>query len=321
MFVTGPEVVKTVTHEEVTAEELGGAVTHTSKSGVADLAFENDVEALLDAAPLHELPAGQQQEKPPVTPTNDPVDRMDYSLDTLVPDNANKPYDIKELIIKVVDDNDFFELQPDYAKNIIIGFGRMEGQPVGIVANQPMVLAGCLDIKSSIKAARFVRFCDAFNIPIVTFVDVPGFMPGTAQEYGGIIKHGAKLLYAYAECTVPKVTVITRKAYGGAYDVMSSKHLRGDVNFAWPSAEIAVMGPKGAVEIIFREEKSDPAKLAEREAEYKAKFANPFVAGARGFIDDVIMPHETRKRICRSLVMLRDKKLENPWRKHGNIPL
>ena len=320
MFVTGPEVVKTVTHEEVTAEELGGAVTHTSKSGVADLAFENDVEALAMLRRFMNFLPASNREKPPVMPTNDPVDRMDFSLDTLVPDNANKPYDMKELIIKVVDDNDFFELQADYAKNIIIGFGRMDGHPVGIVANQPLVLAGCLDIKSSIKAARFVRFCDAFNIPVVTFVDVPGFMPGTTQEYGGIIKHGAKLLYAYAECTVPKVTVITRKAYGGAYDVMSSKHLRGDVNLAWPSAEIAVMGPKGAVEIIFREEKSDPAKLAEREAEYKAKFANPFVAGARGFIDDVIMPHDTRKRIARSLAMLRDKKLENPWRKHGNIP-
>ncbi|MGE5946454.1 MAG: acyl-CoA carboxylase subunit beta, partial [Betaproteobacteria bacterium] len=251
----------------------------------------------------------------------DSADRLDFSLDTLVPANPNQPYDMKELIIKTVDDCDFFEIQPDYAKNIIVGFGRMEGRTVGIVANQPLVLAGCLDIKSSIKAARFVRFCDAFNIPVVTFVDVPGFMPGTSQEYGGIIKHGAKLLYAYAECTVPKVTVITRKAYGGAYDVMSSKHLRGDVNLAWPSAEIAVMGPKGAVEIIFREEKNDPAKLAEREAEYKAKFANPFVAGARGFIDDVIMPHATRKRIARSLAMLRDKKLDNPWRKHGNIPL
>jgi propionyl-CoA carboxylase beta chain len=321
MFVTGPEVVRTVTHEEVTAEELGGAVTHTSKSGVADLAFENDVEALAMLRRFINFLPASNKEKPPVMPTNDPVGRMDYSLDTLVPDNANKPYDMKELLIKVVDDNDFFELQADYAKNIIIGFGRIDGHPVGIVANQPLVLAGCLDIKSSIKAARFVRFCDAFNIPVVTFVDVPGFMPGTTQEYGGIIKHGAKLLYAYAECTVPKVTVITRKAYGGAYDVMSSKHLRGDVNLAWPSAEIAVMGPKGAVEIIFREEKTDPAKLAEREAEYKAKFANPFVAGARGFIDDVIMPHNTRKRIARSLAMLRDKKLENPWRKHGNIPL
>ena len=321
MFVTGPEVVKTVTHEEVTSEELGGAVTHTSKSGVADLAFENDVEALTMLRRFINFLPSNNREKPPVQPTNDPAERLDFSLDTLVPDNANKPYDMKELIIKMVDDCDFFEIQPDYAKNIITGFARMDGHTIGIVANQPLVLAGCLDIKSSIKAARFVRFCDAFNIPVVTLVDVPGFMPGTTQEYGGIIKHGAKLLYAYAECTVPKVTLITRKAYGGAYDVMSSKHLRGDVNMAWPSAEIAVMGPKGAVEIIFREEKGDPEKLAQREAEYKAKFANPFVAGARGFIDDVIMPNETRKRVCRSLAMLRDKKLENPWRKHGNIPL
>ena len=321
MCVTGPEVVKTVTHEEVTAEELGGAVCHTSRSGVADLAFENDVEAMLVLRRFVGFLPGSNKESPPTWTAQDPADRLDHSLDTLVPTSANQPYDIKELIHKVVDDGDFFELQPDYAKNIVIGFGRMSGAPVGFVANQPLVLAGCLDIKSSIKAARFVRFCDAFNIPIVTFVDVPGFMPGTAQEYGGIIKHGAKLLYAYAECTVPKVTVITRKAYGGAYDVMASKHLRGDVNLAWPSAEIAVMGPKGAVEIIFREEKNDPAKLARREAEYKEKFANPFVAGARGFIDDVIMPHETRKRICRSLAMLRNKTLENPWRKHGNIPL
>ena len=321
MFVTGPEVVKTVTHEEVTAEELGGAMTHNSKSGVADLAFENDVEALMVTRRLMSYIPASNREKPPVVPCSDPAERLEMSLDTLVPSNPNQPYDMKELITKMVDDGDFFELQPDYAKNIIIGFGRMEGSPVGIVANQPLVLAGCLDIKSSIKAARFVRFCDAFNIPVVTLVDVPGFMPGTAQEYGGIIKHGAKLLYAYAECTVPKVTIITRKAYGGAYDVMSSKHLRGDVNLAWPSAEIAVMGPKGAVEIIFREEKSNPEKIAAREAEYKAKFANPFVAGARGFIDDVIMPHETRKRVCRSLAMLKDKELENPWRKHGNIPL
>ena len=321
MFVTGPEVVKTVTHEEVSAEELGGAVTHSSKSGVADLAFENDVEALMMLRRLVSFLPPNNREKPPVVPTEDPSDRIERSLDTLVPDNPNKPYDIKELIVKTVDEGDFFELQPDYAKNIVIGFARMAGQTVGIVANQPLVLAGCLDIKSSIKGARFVRFCDAFNIPVVTFVDVPGFMPGTAQEYGGIIKHGAKLLYAYAECTVPKVTVITRKAYGGAYDVMSSKHLRGDVNFAWPSAEIAVMGPKGAVEIIFREEKSDPAKIAAREQEYKEKFANPFIAGHRGFIDDVIMPHETRKRLCRALAMLKEKRLENPWRKHGNIPL
>jgi len=321
MFVTGPEVVKTVTHEAVTAEELGGAITHSTRSGVSDLAFENDVEALMMLRRLFNYLPLNNREKPPVRRTDDPADRLDHSLDTLVPDNPNKPYDIKELIVKTVDDHDFFELQPDNAKNIVIGFGRMNGQVVGIVANQPLVLAGCLDIKSSIKAARFVRFCDAFNIPVLTFVDVPGFMPGTAQEYGGIIKHGAKLLYAYAECTVPKITVITRKAYGGAYDVMSSKHLRGDVNFAWPNAEIAVMGAKGAVEIIFREDKSNPAKLAAREAEYKERFANPFVAGSRGFIDDVIQPHETRKRICRSLAMMRDKKLENPWRKHGNIPL
>ena len=321
MFVTGPEVVKTVTHESVTAEELGGAITHTSRSGVADLAFENDVEALLMLRRLYNYIPSNNREKAPYRPTLDPVDRADLSLDTLVPDNPNKPYDMKELIVKTVDDGEFFELQPDYAANIVIGFARMDGNVVGIVANQPLVLAGCLDIKSSIKAARFVRFCDAFNIPVVTLVDVPGFMPGTSQEYGGIIKHGAKLLYAYAECTVPKITIITRKAYGGAYDVMSSKHLRGDVNLAWPNAEIAVMGAKGAVEIIFREDKNDPEKLAAREAEYKSRFANPFVAGARGFIDDVIQPHETRKRICRSLAMLKDKKLENPWRKHGNIPL
>jgi propionyl-CoA carboxylase beta chain len=313
--------VKTVTHEEVTAEDLGGAVTHSTRSGVADLAFENDVEAMLMVRALFSYLPSSNKEKPPIVPTDDPADRLDLSLDTLVPDNPNKPYDIKELIYKVVDEGAFFELAPDFAKNIVIGFGRMDGAPVGIVANQPLVLAGCLDIKSAIKAARFVRFCDAFNIPIVTFVDVPGFMPGTAQEYGGIIKHGAKLLYAYAECTVPKVTVITRKAYGGAYDVMSSKHLRGDVNFAWPSAEIAVMGPKGAVEIIFRKDIGDPAKIAERTEEYRRKFANPFIAGHRGYIDDVIMPHETRKRICRSLAMLRDKKVENPWRKHDNIPL
>jgi propionyl-CoA carboxylase beta chain len=264
---------------------------------------------------------GSNRDAPPIVPTDDPADRCDPSLDSLVPDSPSKSYDIQELIFKVVDEYDFFELQPYHAKNIVVGFARMEGQPVGIVANQPLVLAGCLDIKSAIKAARFVRFCDAFHIPIVTFVDVPGFMPGTAQEYGGIIKHGAKLLYAYAEATVPKVTVITRKAYGGAYDVMSSKHLRGDVNFAWPSAEIAVMGPKGAVEIIFRKDIGDPRKIAERTEEYRQKFANPFVAGHRGYIDDVIMPSETRKRICRSLKVLRSKRLENPWRKHGNIPL
>jgi propionyl-CoA carboxylase beta chain len=321
MFVTGPEVVKTVTHEEVTAEELGGAVTHSTRSGVADLAFDNDVEALLMVRRFFNYLPLNNRERPPRRDTNDSADREEPSLDTLVPANPNTPYDMKELIYKVVDDGEFFELQPDYAKNIVIGFARIEGEPVGIVANQPLVLAGCLDIKSSIKAARFVRFCDAFNIPVVTFVDVPGFMPGTAQEYGGIIKHGAKLLYAYAECTVPKITVITRKAYGGAYDVMSSKHLRGDVNFVWPSAEIAVMGPKGAVEIIFREEKGDPARLSAREQEYRKTFANPFIAGKRGYIDDVIMPHETRKRLARSLAMLRTKELKNPWRKHGNIPL
>ncbi|MDX2349463.1 MAG: carboxyl transferase domain-containing protein, partial [Porticoccus sp.] len=252
---------------------------------------------------------------------DDSADRAEMSLNTLIPGDPNKPYDMKELITKVADEGDFFELQPDYAGNLVIGFIRIEGSTVGVVANQPMVLAGCLDIDASKKGARFIRFCDAFNIPVLTLVDVPGFMPGTSQEYGGIIKHGAKLLYAYAECTVPKVTVITRKAYGGAYDVMSSKHLRGDVNFAWPTAEIAVMGPKGAVEIIFRKDIGDPEKIAAKEAEYREKFANPFIAGKRGFIDDVIKPHSTRKRVARSLAMLRDKDVENPWRKHGNIPL
>ncbi len=321
MFVTGPDVVKTVTHETVTAEDLGGAVTHTTKSGVADLAFDNDVEALIQTRRLVDFLPASNREKPPVRPTADKPDRVEMSLDTLIPANPNKPYDMKELILKVVDDGDFFELSPAYAGNIIVGFGRIDGATVGFVANQPMVLAGCLDINSAIKGGRFVRFCDAFNIPIVTFVDVPGFLPGTAQEYGGIIKHGAKLLYAYAEATVPKVTVITRKAYGGAYDVMSSKHLRGDMNYAWPTAEIAVMGPKGAVEIIFRADAKDAKKLEARTEEYREKFANPFVAASRGFIDDVIMPHSTRRRIARALGMLKDKKLENPWKKHGNIPL
>jgi propionyl-CoA carboxylase beta chain len=321
MFVTGPEVVKTVTHEEVTAEDLGGATTHTSRSGVADLAFENDVQALLMTRRFFNFLPSNNRAKPPHRQTADTQGRGEVSLDSLIPGNPNQPYDIKELIVKVIDEGDFFELQPNYAKNLIIGFARMEGNTVGVVANQPMVLAGCLDINASIKGARFVRFCDAFNIPLVTFVDVPGFMPGTSQEYGGIIKHGAKLLYAYAECTVPKVTVITRKAYGGAYDVMASKHLRGDVNLAWPSAEIAVMGPKGAVEIIFREEAKDPEKLEQRTEEYRKKFATPFVAGRRGYIDDVIFPRNTRKRICRSLAMLQNKKLRNPWKKHGNIPL
>ncbi len=321
MYVTGPEVVKTVTHEVVTHEELGGAMTHSSKSGVADRAFENDVDALIMLRRFINYLPGNNREKPPVRPTPDSATRLEPSLDTLVPDNSNKPYDMKELIFKIVDDTDFFEIQPEHAKNIITGFARMEGATVGIVANQPMVLAGCLDISSSIKGARFVRFCDCFNIPIITLVDVPGFMPGTGQEYGGIIKHGAKLLYAYAEATVPKITLITRKAYGGAYDVMSSKHLRGDVNFAWPTAEIAVMGSKGAVEIIFRKDIRDSALIGERTEVYRSKFSNPFIAGSRGFIDDVIMPRETRKRFCRSLAMLKNKKLENPWRKHGNIPL
>ncbi len=321
MFVTGPEVVKTVTHEEVTHEELGGAVTHNSKSGVADQAFENDVEALLQVRRFVDFLPSSNRQRAPVRPTADDPARVEKSLDTLVPGNPNKPYDIKELIEKIADEGDFFELMPDYARNIVVGFGRMRGASVGFVANQPMVLAGCLDIASATKGARFVRFCDAFDIPIVTLVDVPGFLPGTAQEYGGIIKHGAKLLYAFAEATVPKITVITRKAYGGAYDVMSSKHLRGDVNYAWPTAEIAVMGSKGAVEIIFREDRDDAAKIDARAEEYREKFANPFIAGHRGYIDDVIMPRDTRKRICGALDMLKDKKLENPWKKHGNIPL
>jgi len=321
MFVTGPEVVKTVTHEVVTHEQLGGALTHTGTSGVADLAFENDVEAMLYLRRFIDFLPASNRDRPPPRPTEDPVDRREHALDTLVPPNPNKPYDMKELIVKVIDEGDFFELQPDYAQNIITGFARMEGSTVGIVANQPLVLAGCLDIDSSRKAARFVRFCDCFNIPVITFVDVPGFLPGTKQEYGGIIKHGAKLLFAFAEATVPKLTVITRKAYGGAYDVMSSKHLRGDLNYAWPSAEIAVMGPKGAVEIIFREDRGDEAKIEARTEEYRSKFANPFVAGALGFIDDVIMPHDTRRQLCRDLRMLRSKRLDNPWKKHDNIPL
>jgi propionyl-CoA carboxylase beta chain len=321
MFVTGPDVVKTVTHETVTHEELGGALTHSSKSGVADLAFENDVEALIQLRRFMGFLPSSNMEQPPSWDSADPAERPEPSLNTLIPDNANKPYDIKELILKVLDEEDFFEIQPDFAGNIIIGFGRIHGATVGLVANQPMVLAGCLDIDSSKKAARFVRFCDCFNIPILTFVDVPGFLPGTQQEYNGIIKHGAKLLFAYAEATVPKVTVITRKAYGGAYDVMSSKHLRGDVNFAWPTAEIAVMGAKGAVEIIFRSDLGDEDKITSRTAEYGEKFANPFVASARGYIDDIIMPQNTRSRVARAFVMLKNKKLDNPWKKHDNIPL
>jgi propionyl-CoA carboxylase beta chain len=321
MFVTGPDVVKTVTHEVVTQEELGGAVTHTTKSGVADLAFENDVDALAEVRRFVDFLPASNREKAPVLETEDPADRPENSLDNLIPANANKPYDVKELIAKIVDEGHFFEIQPAYAGNIVIGFARMEGHSVGIVANQPMVLAGCLDIDASKKAARFVRFCDCFSIPIVTLVDVPGFLPGTDQEFGGIIKHGAKLLFAYAEATVPKVTLITRKAYGGAYDVMASKHLRGDVNYAWPTAEIAVMGSKGAVEIIFRADLGDPAKIEVRTEEYKERFANPFVAAQRGFIDEVIMPRNTRRRLCGALRMLRGKELQNPWKKHDNIPL
>jgi propionyl-CoA carboxylase beta chain len=321
MFVTGPDVVKTVTHETVTHEELGGATTHSSKSGVADLSFENDVEALFQLRRFMDFLPSSNKEQPPTRETVDPAERPEPSLNTLIPNNANKPYDMRELVLKVVDEEDFFEIQPNFAANILIGFGRLQGSTIGIVANQPMVLAGCLDIDSSKKAARFVRFCDCFNIPILTLVDVPGFLPGTQQEFNGIIKHGAKLLFAYAEATVPKVTVITRKAYGGAYDVMSSKHLRGDVNFAWPTAEIAVMGAKGAVEIIFRADLGDEEKIASRTGEYAEKFANPFVAGARGYIDDIIMPQNTRSRVARAFAMLKNKQLENPWKKHDNIPL
>jgi len=321
MFVTGPDVVKTVTHEEVTHEELGGSQTHTTKSGVADEHFENDVEALSEVRRFFDFLPLSNRTGVPSRPSSDPSDRLDLSLDKLIPANTNKPYDMKILIHKTLDEGDFFELQPEYAGNVVVGFGRIEGHTVGIVANQPMVLAGCLDIDSSRKGARFVRFCDCFNIPIITFVDVPGFLPGTAQEFGGIIKHGAKLLFAFAEATVPKVTIITRKAYGGAYDVMSSKHLRGDVNYAWPSGEIAVMGPKGAVEIIFRGSLGDKKSVGSKEEEYRKKFANPFVAAERGYVDDIIQPRETRSRICRSLRLLRNKKLQNPWKKHDNIPL
>ncbi len=321
MFVTGPDVVKTVTNETVTAEELGGARVHTTKSSIADRAYENDVEALLQMRRLMDFLPSNNMDGVPELPTHDRADRVDHSLDTLIPDNPNKPYDIKELIGKVVDEADFFEIQDTFAKNIVTGFARMEGRTVGIVANQPMVLAGVLDSDASRKAARFVRFCDCFDIPIVTFVDVPGFLPGTAQEYGGLIKHGAKLLFAYAEATVPKVTVITRKAYGGAYDVMSSKHIRGDVNYAWPTAEIAVMGAKGAAEILYRSDLADPEKIKLRIDEYQKRFANPFVAAERGYIDEVILPSGTRQRICRALNMLRNKTLENPWKKHDNIPL
>jgi propionyl-CoA carboxylase beta subunit len=321
MFVTGPDVVKTVTNEIVTAEELGGASTHTRKSSVADGAFENDVEALAEVRRLVDLLPLNNREKPPVRPFFDEPGRIEMSLDTLVPSNPNTPYDMKELILKVADEADFYEIQEEFAKNIVTGFIRLEGQTVGVVANQPMVLAGCLDIDSSRKAARFVRFCDAFEIPILTFVDVPGFLPGTGQEYGGVIKHGAKLLFAYGEATVPKVTVITRKAYGGAYDVMASKHLRGDFNYAWPTAEIAVMGAKGATEIIHRADLADADKISAHTKDYESRFANPFVAAEKGFIDEVIQPRSTRKRVCRAFASLRGKQLQNPWKKHDNIPL
>ena len=321
MFVTGPDVVKTVTNETVTAEELGGAVVHTVRSSIADGAYDNDVETLLQVRRLIDfLPLSNTAPLPEIE-CYQSVTEVDASLDTLVPASANKPYDIKELIRKVADEGDFFEIQASFAGNIVCGFGRVEGSSVGFVANQPMVLAGVLDSDASRKAARFVRFCDCFNIPIVTFVDVPGFLPGTAQEYGGLIKHGAKLLFAYAEATVPKLTVITRKAFGGAYDVMASKHLRGDLNYAWPTAQIAVMGAKGAVEIIFRKDIADPEKIAAHTKMYEDRFLSPFVAAERGYVDEVIMPHSTRRRLARGLKMLRNKDLANPWKKHDNIPL
>jgi len=321
MFVTGPDVVKTVTNEIVTAEELGGAGTHTRKSSVADAAFDDDVAALAEVRRLMDFLPLSAREKPPVLPAADDPDRVEDSLDTLVPANPNMPYDMKELILKTADCGEFFEMQADFAGNVLTGFIRLDGHPVGVVANQPMVLAGCLDIDSSRKAARFVRFCDAFNIPILTFVDVPGFLPGTAQEYGGVIKHGAKLLFAYGQATVPMVTVITRKAYGGAYDVMASKHIGADVNYAWPTAEIAVMGAKGATEILYRSELGDAGKIAARTKEYEDRFANPFVAAERGFVDEVIMPHSTRRRVIRAFSTLRGKEVTRPYRKHDNIPL
>ncbi|MFC5386133.1 acyl-CoA carboxylase subunit beta [Aquamicrobium segne] len=321
MFVTGPDVVKTVTNEIVSAEELGGARTHTQKSSVADGAFENDVEALEGVRKLFDYLPLNNRQKPPLRPFYDDPQRIDKKLDTLVPDSATKPYDMKELIVTLADEGDFFEIQTEFAKNIIIGLIRIEGQTVGVVGNQPMVLAGCLDIDSSRKAARFVRFCDAFNIPLLTLVDVPGFLPGTAQEYGGVIKHGAKLLFAYAQASVPMVTLITRKAYGGAYDVMASKHIGADINYAWPTAEIAVMGAKGATEILYRSELGDAEKIAGRTRDYEINFANPFKAAERGFIDEVIMPHSSRRRIARAFAALRSKRVEGPWRKHDTMPL
>jgi propionyl-CoA carboxylase beta chain len=325
MFVTGPNVVKTVTHEEVTAEELGGAMTHAEKSGVAHFACENEVECLQNIRKLLSFVPSNNMDDPPSVRSTDDENRRDASLDGVVPENPNKPYDIKDVIIRVVDHGDFFEIHEHYAGNIVVGFARLGGMSVGIVANQPSVLAGVLDIDSSRKGARFVRFCDAFNIPLVVFEDVPGFLPGTDQEWRGIITNGAKLLYAFCEATVPRLTVITRKAYGGAYDVMNSKHIRGDVNFAWPTAEIAVMGPKGAAEIIFKKEieaSPDRAKaLAEKEKEYREKFANPYLAASRGYIDAVIEPSETRPKLIRALRRLADKVDTNPKKKHGNIPL
>jgi propionyl-CoA carboxylase beta chain len=321
MFVTGPDVVKTVTNEVVTAEQLGGASVHTTKSAVADGAYENDTECLLQMRRLIDFLPANFSAGVPEWPSQDNPEREEKSLDTLIPDSPNKPYDIKELILKTVDEGDFFEISEAFAKNIVVGFGRMAGRTVGFVANQPMVLAGVLDSDASRKAARFVRFCDAFEIPIVTFVDVPGFLPGTAQEQGGLIKHGAKLLFAYSQCTVPLVTVITRKAFGGAYDVMASKHVGGDLNYAWPTAQIAVMGARGAVEIIFRADIGDAKKIAARTKEYEERFLSPFAAAERGYIDDVIMPHATRRRICRALAMLRGKKVEMPARKHDNLPV
>jgi propionyl-CoA carboxylase beta chain len=318
MFVTGPEVVKAVTNENVTKEELGGSKTHTSVSGVAHIAFENEIDCLERTREFFNFLPLSNKEKPPRIITHDPKDRLCPNLNDIIPPNPNSPYDMKRIITTIVDENDFFEIMPDYAKNIICGYARMEGRTVAIIANQPQEMAGVLDINSSTKAARFVRFANAFNIPILTFVDVPGFLPGTQQEYGGIIRHGAKLLFAYAEATVPKITVITRKAYGGAYDVMSSKHLRGDCNYAWPSAEIAVMGPEGAVKIIHRSSTRDPKEL---EQEYREKFATPLRAAQRGFIDDIISPKETRKRICQDLELLQTKILENPVKKLANIPL
>ncbi len=325
MYVTGPNVVKTVTHEVVDHQELGGAKVHASKSGVSHFACTNEGEALtLVRKLLGFIPQNNLEDPPQVEPT-DPPDRMDPELDEIVPEDPGKPYNIKEVIHRIVDDGDFLEVHQDYATNIVVGFARLGGRSVGIVGNQPAVLAGVLDINSSIKGARFVRFCDCFNIPLITFEDVPGFLPGTAQEYGGIIKQGAKLLYAYCEATVPKLTVITRKAYGGAYDVMSSKHVRGDINYAWPTAEIAVMGPKGAAEIIFRREiaeSKDPEKTLEQyEREYREKFANPFKAAERGYIDDIIEPRNTRPRLIKALNMLENKRQSLPPKKHGNIPL